>query len=94
MSAKTIRALIRLGISAAVLLVFLVHTSGLWESRLLTTIENVTYDSRIRARIVLALIPQFPRKLSSDSTQSIKPRQSSSFAVCRQSARYHALCRH
>ena len=47
MGAKTIRALVRLGISAAVLLIFLIHVSGLWESRLLTTIENVTYDGRI-----------------------------------------------
>ncbi len=47
MSAKTVRMLIRLGVSALVFLVFLLHTAGLWESRLLATIENVTYDARI-----------------------------------------------
>jgi adenylate cyclase len=47
MSASTVRMLVRLGISGAVFLIFLLHTSRLIESRLLTTIENVTYDSRI-----------------------------------------------
>jgi adenylate cyclase len=47
MSAKTIRMLVRLGISLIVFLVFLLHTAGVWESRLFTTLENVTYDARI-----------------------------------------------
>ncbi|HUR41305.1 MAG TPA: adenylate/guanylate cyclase domain-containing protein [Verrucomicrobiae bacterium] len=48
MAASTVRMLFRLGISAFVFLVFMLHTSRLWPSTLLTTIENVTYDSRVR----------------------------------------------
>jgi adenylate cyclase len=47
MSNKAIRMLVRLGISAAVFVVFMLHTSGIVPSRLLATIENVTYDARI-----------------------------------------------
>jgi adenylate cyclase len=47
MSASAMRMLIRLGISGAVFLLFLLHTSGLVQSALLRTLENVTYDSRI-----------------------------------------------
>jgi len=47
MGNKTIRMLVRLGISVALFLWFMLHTSGTFESRLLTTIENVTYDARI-----------------------------------------------
>ena len=47
MKANTIRMLVRLGISGVVFLWFTLHTSGAFESRLLTTIENVTYDSRV-----------------------------------------------
>lgn len=48
MTAKTVRMLVRLGLSGLVFLVFILHSSGLSESRLLTTLENVTYDSRVR----------------------------------------------
>ena len=48
MTAKTLRLLVRLGTSGFVFLLFLLHTSGLGESRLLTTLENVTYDGRVR----------------------------------------------
>jgi adenylate cyclase len=48
MRARTIRMLIRLGISGVVFAVFMLHTSGVVPSRLLTAIENVTYDTRIR----------------------------------------------
>jgi adenylate cyclase len=47
MSNKAIRMLVRLGISAAVFVWFMLHTSGTFPSRLLSTIENVTYDARI-----------------------------------------------
>ena len=47
MSNKTIRMLVRLGISLALFAVFLLHTSGAWDSRLLTTLENLTYDGRV-----------------------------------------------
>jgi len=47
MRAQTIRMLIRLGISGAVFVVFMLHTSGVAPSRLLTAIENVTYDARV-----------------------------------------------
>ena len=47
MSNKAIRMLVRLGISAAVFVWFMLHTSGAFPSRLLSTIENVTYDARI-----------------------------------------------
>ncbi|MCI0749480.1 MAG: adenylate/guanylate cyclase domain-containing protein [Nevskiales bacterium] len=47
MAVTTIRMLIRFAISGLVFLIFLIHTSGLWESRLLTTLENITYDSRV-----------------------------------------------
>ncbi len=49
MGNKTIRMLVRVGISLALFLLFLLHTSGAFESRLLTTIENLTYDNRILA---------------------------------------------
>jgi len=39
--------LVRLGISGLVFAVFMLHTTGLAESRLLATLENVTYDGRI-----------------------------------------------
>jgi adenylate cyclase len=42
-----LRTLIRLGISAFVFIVFLVHTAGLAGFGLLTTLENLTYDARI-----------------------------------------------
>jgi adenylate cyclase len=45
---KTTRTLFRLGISSLVLLVFLVHVAGWRESRLLNTVENFTYDARVR----------------------------------------------
>ena len=48
MTGRTVRTLVRLGTSGLVFLLFLLHTSGLSESRLLSTIENVTYDSRVR----------------------------------------------
>jgi len=48
MGNKAIRMLVRLGISGVLLLVFLLHTSGAFESRLLTTLENLTYDNRLR----------------------------------------------
>src|SRR5690349_8967958 len=48
MSNKTIRMLVRVGISLALFFVFLLHTSGVFPSRLLTTIENLTYDNRLR----------------------------------------------
>jgi adenylate cyclase len=48
MTAKAVRTLVRLAVSGLVFLLFLLHTSGAIESRLLTTIENVTYDARIR----------------------------------------------
>ncbi len=47
MSAKTVRMLVRLGISTLILLIFLLNTAGVWKSRLLSTLENVTYDARI-----------------------------------------------
>jgi len=47
MGANTIRTLVRLGISGLVFVVFMLHTSGALESRLLTALENVTYDARI-----------------------------------------------
>jgi adenylate cyclase len=47
MSKKTIRMLVRFGISVALFLWFLIHTSGAYESRLLTTLENLTYDARV-----------------------------------------------
>lgn len=47
MGGKFARTLIRLGISLGAMVLFLVHTSGLMPSRLLTTLENVTYDSRV-----------------------------------------------
>ena len=47
MSYKTIRMLVRFGISVALFLWFLIHTSGAFESRLLTTLENLTYDARV-----------------------------------------------
>jgi adenylate cyclase len=47
MSNKTIRMLVRFGISVALFLWFLIHTSGVYESRLLTTLENLTYDARV-----------------------------------------------
>jgi len=48
MSNKTIRMLVRVGISVGLFFIFLLHTSGTFESRLLTTIENLTYDNRLR----------------------------------------------
>ncbi|MGH8481914.1 MAG: CHASE2 domain-containing protein [Nevskiaceae bacterium] len=48
MGNKAIRMLVRLGISLALFVVFLLHTSGTFESRLLTTLENLTYDNRLR----------------------------------------------
>lgn len=51
MTARTVRTLVRLGISGVVLLVFIVHTSGLRPFGLFTTIENLTYDARILARM-------------------------------------------
>ncbi|MGQ0587799.1 MAG: CHASE2 domain-containing protein [Gammaproteobacteria bacterium] len=47
MSNKTIRMLVRVGISLALLLFCLIHTSGIKESRLFTTLENLTYDGRV-----------------------------------------------
>jgi adenylate cyclase len=47
MPANTIRLLIRLGISGGVFVLFLLHTSGWMPSRLLSTLENITYDTRI-----------------------------------------------
>ena len=47
MAASTVRMLIRLGISGVLFLLFLLHTSRLVESRLLSTIENFTYDARL-----------------------------------------------
>jgi adenylate cyclase len=47
MSNKTIRMLVRVGISLALFAIFLLHTSGKVESRLLTTLENLTYDGRV-----------------------------------------------
>ena len=47
MTAATQRMLVRMAISGAVFLLFMIHTSRLSESRLLSTLENVTYDSRI-----------------------------------------------
>jgi adenylate cyclase len=47
MSAKTVRMLIRLGISGLVFVAFALHSAGVWPSRLLTTLENVTYDGRV-----------------------------------------------
>ncbi|MGH8442080.1 MAG: CHASE2 domain-containing protein [Nevskiaceae bacterium] len=47
MSNMTIRMLVRVGISLALLLFCLIHTSGIKESRLFTTIENLTYDARV-----------------------------------------------
>ena len=43
----TARSLIRLGISAAVFLVFLPHLTGLHRYRLLDTVEAFTYDARV-----------------------------------------------
>ena len=48
MRAHTIRMLVRLGISGIVFAAFMLHTAGVVPSRLLTAIENVTYDARIR----------------------------------------------
>jgi len=47
MGNKTIRVLVRFGISGVLFAIFLLHTSGAIESRLLTTLENVTYDGRV-----------------------------------------------
>ena len=47
MSNKAIRMLVRLGISGILFVWFMLHTSGQFPSRLLATIENVTYDARI-----------------------------------------------
>ncbi len=47
MSNKTIRMLVRVAISLALFFFFLIHTSGLKESRLFTTAENLTYDARV-----------------------------------------------
>ncbi len=47
MSNKTIRMLVRVAISLALFFFFLIHTSGLKESRLFTTVENLTYDARV-----------------------------------------------
>ena len=47
MGGKFARTLIRLGISLGAMVLFLAHTSGFLTSRLLTTLENVTYDSRV-----------------------------------------------
>lgn len=53
----TLRSAIRLGLSLALLFLFLVHTTGVAPVRLLTQIENYTYD----ARVVLTL-PGTPDK--------------------------------
>jgi adenylate cyclase len=47
MSNKAIRMLVRLGISAAVFVWFMLHTAGVFESRVLTALENLTYDGRL-----------------------------------------------
>src|SRR5689334_17167689 len=47
LAGKTLNMLVRVGISVALFVVFLLHTSGAVESRLLTTIENLTYDGRV-----------------------------------------------
>ena len=44
----TVRTLFRLGISGLVFLVFLIHAAGWYEYRLLNTVENFTYDTRVR----------------------------------------------
>ena len=45
------RTLIRFAISAAVFLVFMVHVSGWMQLRLLDTVENFSYDARVRATL-------------------------------------------
>jgi adenylate cyclase len=47
MSKQAIRVLVRLGISMVLFLWFMLHTSGVYESRLLATLENLTYDGRV-----------------------------------------------
>jgi adenylate cyclase len=54
MSNKATRMLVRFGISVALFLVFMLHTSGTFESRLLTTLENLTYDNRLRLSMIEA----------------------------------------
>src|SRR5690349_3941897 len=58
MSNKTIRMLVRVGISLALFFVFLLHTSGVFPSRLLTTIENLTYDNRLRLSTATTVDPR------------------------------------
>jgi adenylate cyclase len=58
MSNKAIRMLVRLGISLVLFLWFMLHTSGAFESRLLTTLENLTYDNRLRLSATEAVDPR------------------------------------
>jgi adenylate cyclase len=58
MSNKAIRMLVRLGISVVLFLVFMLHTSGAFESRLLTTLENLTYDNRLRVSMPQTVDPR------------------------------------
>jgi adenylate cyclase len=50
--------LVRLGISVVLFLVFMLHTSGTFESRLLTTLENLTYDNRLRLSMPQTVDPR------------------------------------
>jgi adenylate cyclase len=58
MGNKAIRMLVRLGISVVLFLVFMLHTSGTFESRLLTTLENLTYDNRLRLSMPQTVDPR------------------------------------
>jgi adenylate cyclase len=58
MSNKAFRMLVRVGISVGLFFVFMLHTSGAFESRLLTTLENLTYDNRLRLSMLEAQDPR------------------------------------
>lgn len=57
----TLRSAIRLGLSLALLFLFLLHSTGAMPVRLLTQIEAYTYDARVRLTLPAAGTPHIAR---------------------------------